>query len=104
MSSKIVKTAIENFESTSIKLVVNFQSKPKNTELKHRYHHELSHCEVGKVVVLFLKNGKSYVGLLNGIQDETVVLKSTTKNVTISFKKERIGNYFEEVTENECVL
>lgn len=95
MASKIVKTAISNFEQASINLEVDFKETSKNLEMMMRYHHQLNECEVGRLVVLFLLNGKTYVGIFNGINDGSVILKSTKANVTIGFQQERLGHFLE---------
>ena len=70
--------------------------KAKTKEAFVRNAEDLENCEIGKEVILLFGN-EDYTGLFQGIEDEEIILQSTSSEDRIGLPFNRLTGYLERI-------
>lgn len=76
---------------------IDFKDGKRTIEMELKSPHEIEDCEIGKTVMLNLRNGETYTGIFKGMDgDEDIILGSLDRGNTIGLKVNWVKDYLEQ--------
>lgn len=85
-------------QALTLEYTMPFPAGPQTITMQEKALYEINDCEIGKAIVLNLRNGDVYTGLFKGMDgDEVIMLGALSGSGRIGLKVNWLENYLEQV-------
>lgn len=85
-------------QTVTAEVEINFADGKKTITMMEKAPYEIYDCEIGKAVVINLRNNEVYTGIFKGMDgDEDIMLGALSGKGRIGLKVNWVVNYFEQL-------